>query len=99
MKNFIKAATEFFENALINQLNRADIAAEVEALEYNTHLVAVTGSQLQASEVIASAIELAKCGIRVDEIPDLIAFYYRAKSLGLGSSDLNKIIQIKRIMG
>lgn len=99
MKNLIKAATEFFENALANELNRAEIAAQVEAIEINTHLLTVTGTQEEANKVIAMAAELAKCGIRGDEVSDLMVLHYRMQHRGLDINDLDKLIQIRRILG
>lgn len=98
MKNLIKAATEFFENELANELNRAEIAAQVEAIEINSHLIAVTGSQEEANKVIAMAAELAKCGIQGDEISDLMVLHYRMKHRGIGIRDLDNLIRIKRII-
>jgi hypothetical protein len=72
---------------------RAGITA-IEAIEQGraeVGLLAVTGNGAEANAMLLLASELAKMGLRAEDVAPMVHFYYRCQTLNLTLGDLLEI--------
>lgn len=66
----------------------------IEAVEtdtLNTELLAATGSKEAAADVRQMAIDLAKLGIRNDDLLPMASLYHIARALDIDAEDIRKL--------